>query len=841
MFIKRSLLAAAAGLATVALAIVVPQATYASTISVNLASSTGSYLGGASGALYGLSENNVVGADVFSPLDVQTIAQGPAGEAQHPTGHADQVAPEFFGAGGKYLFDYMQDYYSDWPYQDVGISSYLSVVNTIVDGVVAGPDASQYVFVPFNEPDWIWYTLSPSDSDFSTEMSDFEADWTTVYRQIRTDDPTALIAGPNTSVYNSTVMSDFLAYAKANNVLPNFITWHVLENGTEESFPSDYANLKSLESTDGISPIPVDIDEYGDNYQLSNPGEMVQLLGMFETAKVYSDMAYWAIADNYADSVVRNDEPNGQWWLLYWYGQLTGNTATVTPPSPNVLDTLQGLATIDTAKKQARVIVADPSGGSDSVQINGISSSVFGSSVHVSVQQIGWTGYDGTAYTPLDISETNYTVTSGSITVPLGTLKTMSAYQLIITPSTSATITAPAAAGTQTYLAANAALTDATVYAQGSESNPSGYATAGGEDVGAIDNDASRVVFTVNAPTTGRYLMSVYYGNETGTIAQQIMNVNGGSWSYISYAPTLSWVFRSHEDVYVNLTAGTNTVTFAVSASGFGTAIGQATLDDIQLTYAPGAVAGVTGPATSYAAAYARLAGTATTSSCTGSGCVAPQSVTLGSSGSVSFAVDAATDGFYDIAPTLTTGSGTLTVDSVAVAAGNVYLHAGINPVVYTGSGTIGGLSVTAGSGTATTYAASSSSNVLSGTAAIESDTYAYGGEYVGWIGDGSANTLEFTGVSVPTSGTYRVMLSYADADGESSGNYNTNLLDRAFTLTTSAGTSITTSARNTYSWDQFDTVEVTVKLNAGTNTITIGDSSYYAPNVDKIIVAPVA
>ena len=78
-----------------------------------------------------------------------------------------------------------------------------------------------------------------------------------------------------------------------------------------------------------------------------------------------------------------------------------------------------------------------------------------------------------------------------------------------------------------------------------------------------------------------------------------------------------------------------------------------------------------------------------------------------------------------------------------------------------------------------------------------------------------------------------------ADADGESSGIYNTNLIDRGFTVTTSAGTSVTVYARNTYSWDQFDTVEATVTLNAGVNTITIGNPSYDAPNIDKIIVAP--
>jgi hypothetical protein len=841
----RTMAAVSALIAAAGLAVLIPRPATAAasggTLTVNLASDTGAVLGGASGALYGLSEDGVPGSDLLSPLNIKTIATGPDPDSQHPNGHSNEVAPEFFSMGGKYLLDYMQDYYSDWPYQDVGIPTYLSAVDTIVDGVRASADSSRYVFVPFNEPDNIWYDLNPSGSDFSTEMTQFEQDWTTVYQRIRADDPGALIAGPNTSVYNSTVMSDFLSYAKANDVLPDFITWHVLEPGAEQAFPSDYANFRALEAAYGIKPIPVDIDEYADRYQLSVPGEMVQLLAEFENAKVYADMPYWDIDDNYSDTAVQNDEPNGQWWLMYWYGQLTGHTVSVTSSSGGTLDELNGLAALDQSKRQARILVADPSAGSDSVTLTGLSRSVFGSSVHVSVQSIGWTGYDGSAYTPLDVAETDYRVVKGSVTVPLGVLNGMSAYQLIVTPASGAAMTAPASPGTQTYLAADASLTDAYVYSQGSQSNYNGYATAGGEDVGSIDQTDSRVTFTVNVPTTGRYLMSVFYGNQTGSISQQIMRVDSGSWSFISYPPTLNWLFRSHKDVYLDLTAGTHTITFGVSDPSIGTAIGQVTMDDIQLTYAPGDVPGVTGPGSSYPAAYAELSGNARTVPCNDSGCLATQDVDLHGGGSVSFAVDAGSDGFYAVTPVgaAADARSRLVVDGVAVSPGVVYLHAGINPVRYSGRGLLGGVSVTPASGNATTYAASGAA--LSGTAVVESDSYAYGGQYVGWIGDGAGNTLTFTGVTAPRTGTYRVMVSYADADGESSGNYNTNLIDRGFTTTTSAGTSVTTYARNTYSWDQFDTVEVTVRLNAGSNTITIGDSSYYAPNIDKIIVAPAA
>jgi hypothetical protein len=836
-------------------------------ITVNLASTTGPVFHGATGALYGLSENGVPGADLFNPLHVRAIAAKPPGGLQHPTGDADKIAPEFFGAGGQQILVYVQDVYSDWPYQNLGLSDYLPKLQSIVTTLAASPYHDRYAYVPFNEPDGIWYGLGTGNpSQYTTNRDHFLADWTTVYRAIRSIDPHALIVGPNESHYDARFTPDFLSYAKANNVLPDIMSWHELSPSSLRTYRSTYTAYRALEKQDGLSPLPINIDEYADRYHLSNPGEMVQWLSMFEDTKVYAAMPFWDIADNYSDNAVRNAEPNGSWWLLDWYGALSGHTVSVTPPQPSVIDTLQGLASLDTAKKQARIIVANPAGGDTSVAINGIGRSVFGEQVHVFVQSINWTGYDGSAYTPLDVSEADYRVSGGSVTVPLPATDPTAAYQLIVTPATGARITAPAAPQTQQYLAADASLTDATVYTQGSESNPN-YYTAGGKDVGSIDKPDSRVAFHVTVPRTGRYLMSVYYGNQTEDIAQQIMSVDGGPWSFVSYPPTLNWLFRSHKDQYLDLTSGPHTITFGVSDPSIGTAKGQVTLDDIQLTYARGPVPGVTGPATSYPAAYADLSGGATTVPCGnaagGPDCAAPQSVSAPPGAGTGFIVDAGHNGYYDLGlrtsgarhetgrfRLLVSGSEVANSDSrasfgssVNLIFDRVYLHAGINPVEYVNAGRgtvdIGSLNVAADDAAAATYAAAAPQNVLSGAAVVQANQYAYGGSDVGYIGNGAGNTLAFTGITAPRAGSYRVVVSYADDERAGSGNYNANLVDRGFTVSTSAGTNETVYARNTYSWDQFDTIELTVRLAEGGNTITFGNPAAYAPNIDKITVAP--
>jgi hypothetical protein len=835
-------------------------------LTVDLASETGPVLGGASGALYGLSEDGVPGADLLAPLHVRTIAQKPPGGLQHPTGDTDKVAPGFFGAGGELILVYLQDIYPDWPYKDSGIAGYLASVESIVRSFADQPYRSQVAFVPFNEPDWIWYDLKTTEqAQYVTNRDRFLADWATACLTIRSVNPDALIVGPNEAYYDSRFMPDFLSHAKAGHVLPDIISWHELSPSSLRTYRSSYTSFRELEKQLGIPPLPINVNEYGNRRDLSNPGQLVQWIAMFEDTKVDADQAYWDIAGNYADNAVQNTMPNGSWWLLRWYGAMTGQTVQVRPPAPDTIDTLGGLASLDTAKRQARVILANPAGEAAGVALTGIDRRVFGERVHVLLQSTTWTGYDGVASTPLDLTAAEYPVVNGRVNVDLDPMDPMAAYQLTMSPATGAPPLAVTPPWIAQYLAATATRTGCTVYQRGSAANPDGYATAGGEDVGAIDQPDSRVNFRVTVPQSGRYLLSVYYGNQTEDIAEQIMRVDDEPWSFISYPPTLNGTFRSHQDRYLNLTAGSHAIAFGVSDPGIGTAKGQVTLNTIKLTCAPTAIPGVTHPAGHYPAACADLSGGAAVAYGRHFDGASPLGYVTAPAGSgVAFVVQTDHDGYYNLrlrhtseaeAPLrkfrLLASGGYLKDSAVAGSPGltfdRVYLHAGINRIEYrpegTGGAAINSLDVTpdaaADAASAVTYAATAPGNALSGTAAVEPNRYAYGGQCVGGIGHGAANTLTFTAVMAPRAGTYRVILSYASNDRSESGNYNVNLIDPAFTVTTSAGTRLTTNARNTYSWNQFNTTGLTVQLAAGENTIMFGNPLGRAPSIDKITVAP--
>jgi hypothetical protein len=305
--------------------------------------------------------------------------------------------------------------------------------------------------------------------------------------------------------------------------------------------------------------------------------------------------------------------PNGSWWLLRWYAAMTGHTVRVTPPAPPAIDTLSGLASLDTGERQARVIVANPAGGAARVALTGIDPGVFGERVRVLVQAASWTGYDGSAFTPLDLAATEYPVTGGQVAVDLDAMDPMTAYQLIVSP-------------------------------------------------GGIPPRAD--------------------GPERPEASGKTQ-----SWTaqYLAAEATLTG-FRSHEDLYATLSAGTHVITFGVSELGIGTAKSQVTLNVLKLAYAPTAVPGVTirrritPPSTPTCPAVAYGPGSG------------PAGHVAAPGGSrVGFVVQAGHDGYHRVSVAGTGGNVRLLVGGTDLPATGtngpfgkdllVYLHAGINRI----------------------------------------------------------------------------------------------------------------------------------------------------------------
>jgi hypothetical protein len=554
-----------------------------SQLTVDLSVNTGALRYGATGFLYGLGDEGIPNETMLTALRPQVAAQKAPDGLQHPNGDALKVAPMFKRAGGRQIEIYMQDIYPNWPYDNLGLNDYLTKVDTIARKVVADPNRGFFVYVPFNEPDWIWYS--------GQLQGRFLNDWRTVYQRIKSIDPSARIAGPGFSHYRSGDLRAFFTFARNNNVLPDVATWHELGNDFFAEWNNHYNDFRAIESSLGISPRPITIDEYArQSGDLGVPGNLVQYVAKFEASKVDACLAYWTTAGGLNDLVTRNNQATGGWWLYKWYGELTGNTVAVTPPS--VGGSLQGLAALDPAKQQARVVFGgnNPVTGTydTNVVVRGLGSAPFlGNTVHATVWGVDSSGLNPSSG-PFLVAEGDYTASGGQVTVPLTGLRGSAAYQVVVTPNKDLSTVG----GSSRYQAEYARLDGGARVTYGGNTGYSG--TYFVEGYGA--STTASTAFVVTVPSDGYYNVGLRYsaGPFSGAPANRSirLRLNGSDLTDLALPGTADWNTWNTVTTKVFLPAGISRVEANAYAGDDRDAVNVDYLD----------VAATTGTITSYEA-----------------------------------------------------------------------------------------------------------------------------------------------------------------------------------------------------------------------------------------------
>ncbi|WP_327589742.1 ricin-type beta-trefoil lectin domain protein [Nonomuraea sp. NBC_00507] len=184
----------------------------------------------------------------------------------------------------------------------------------------------------WNEPNITLFWNRPQSQYFEL--------WRRTYQRIRAAFPTHLIVGPSCACVPSATHSfwnQYLDYVKANNVVPDIISWH--------SLPGDpVANVAAADTTlnsRGIPhPRPYQINEYGASNE-QNPGDGSWYIARLERAGADGLRANWAgggnLHNDLGNLLVRNSageyQPKGEWWVYRFYGSQTGQIVSVTPSS----------------------------------------------------------------------------------------------------------------------------------------------------------------------------------------------------------------------------------------------------------------------------------------------------------------------------------------------------------------------------------------------------------------------------------------------------------------------------------------------------------------------------
>ncbi|GAA0538327.1 hypothetical protein GCM10010172_19550 [Paractinoplanes ferrugineus] len=271
--------------------------------------------------------------------------------------------------------------------------------------------------------------------------------WRRTYQRLRADMPGTLIVGPSyagvPTTSNGAWWNQYLDYVKANNVVPDIISWH--------SLPGDpVANVAAANSTldaRGIPhPRPYQINEYGAGNE-QNPADGAWYITRLERAGADGLRANWASGGNLHNDLgnllIHNSagqyQTKGEWWVYRFYAQQTGTIVTTTPSSG-----YDAYATKDTGT--AKVLIGGGrTTGNIAVSLQGLNSTtglVVNNQVRAVVQRIP--DNNGGAVTgPVTVQDQVVTLTGNAATVNVNNTNVNDAYTITLLPSSTPTSPSP--------------------------------------------------------------------------------------------------------------------------------------------------------------------------------------------------------------------------------------------------------------------------------------------------------------------------------------------------------------------------------------------------------------
>jgi hypothetical protein len=325
-----------------------------------------------------------------------------------------------------------------WPGQGGNWTEYTTFMNQVItDAIANGMTGSDVRWELWNEPDLSFF--------WGGTQAQWLEMWKRGYQLVRSRIPGAVFEGPSLATGpGGSWASAFLDYVKANNVVPNYISWH--DEGGGNDPVGEVNTMNSALSSRGISVSGIDINEYGTSSE-QNPGHSAWFIARMERANGGVDAlrGNWGMAgglyQGMGDLVNSSWQPLGQWWIYKRYGDQTGQRASVTPSSNNQID---AVAFTDSAASKSIIVVGNKGGttGNINVQINGIPAYLQnGGQTRVLMERMP----AGTSVVsaPTVVSNNSMVVSGSSLTVVINWANTQDGYVLTLTPGTGGPMATP--------------------------------------------------------------------------------------------------------------------------------------------------------------------------------------------------------------------------------------------------------------------------------------------------------------------------------------------------------------------------------------------------------------
>ena len=136
----------------------------------------------------------------------------------------------------------------------------------------------------------------------------------------------------------------------------------------------------------------------------------------------------------------------------------------------------------------------------------------------------------------------------------------------------------------------------------------------------------------------------------------------------------------------------------------------------------------------------------------------------------------------------------------------------------------------------------------VTGSATVEDNGNVAKGKHIGWISSDKESSAEFS-ISVGDDGYYAFTIEYANNEEGGYHDYNVDLVERYISVVLDGEKQGNYFFRSTYSWDNYKTKTIVLKLHKGENIVKLmNDGSYsfnnkvtYAPNIGNIKVNSVS
>ena len=422
------------------------------TVTVNLASTSGTAAAVGAGFLYGMSQDGAGPADnVFTPLGVNSargggsdipgagwvgdgytagsgyqarvnavIAQARRLNAQPAHGAYDLLVSDVFAAYDGSL----PPGSSTFPCTGGNCSNWVTFLTRLVNDINAAGVNVRYDI--WNEPDSGFFWPAGYGGTQYFQM------WDTAYNTIRGLQPSAVLVGPSVSNFNNTYITTFLTHVKAAGTVPAVVNWHFSGNPI-----ADAATVRSDLTSAGITGVTLGENEYLGGPE-QNAGTEAWYLGQLARSGIsYGDHAIWSNCCHVPslDSVLVQSggayRPTGQWWVYKDYADVTGNLAAITSSGST-----NAVAGVDQSRGRVSILLGDSASntGTLTLNINGFSSNswVFGTSgALLSVQRIP----DSNPLSqPIIVSTQTITSGTSSVSLPINWVAANDAYFVTITP-----------------------------------------------------------------------------------------------------------------------------------------------------------------------------------------------------------------------------------------------------------------------------------------------------------------------------------------------------------------------------------------------------------------------